>query len=196
MMDGAVTVAACHLLLHAAALATLEPLGLARIDETTWVDDHGWWVVAADFETLGARGTRLVLFADFLWHPRERPARTVSLRVRRPRRPPRRDPLRPRAPPRPPARPGRSRARVPVRERRPVRAARRGPRRPRRGRGPCLARGLPEPAQLGRVPRRHGRGRRRSVARVRRRGRERAGGRARAGATLVRARLRPPGPPR
>jgi hypothetical protein len=83
MMDGAVTVAACHLLLHAAALATLEPLGLARIDETTWVDDHGWWVVAADFETLGARGTRLVLFADFLWHPRERPARTVSARVRR-----------------------------------------------------------------------------------------------------------------
>src|SRR3954453_13217315 len=83
MMDGAVTVAACHLLLHAAARATLGPLGLARIDETTWVDDHGWWVVAADFETLGARGTRLVLFADFLWHPRERPARTVSLRVRR-----------------------------------------------------------------------------------------------------------------
>jgi hypothetical protein len=83
MMDGAVTVAACHLLLHAAARATLEPLGLARIDETTWVDDHGWWVVAADFETLGARGTRLVLFADFLWHPRERPARTVSARVRR-----------------------------------------------------------------------------------------------------------------
>jgi hypothetical protein len=83
MMDGAVTVAACHLLLHAAARATLEPLGLARIDETTWVDDHGWWVVAAEFETLGARGTRLVLFADFLWHPRERPARTVSVRVRR-----------------------------------------------------------------------------------------------------------------
>jgi hypothetical protein len=82
MMGGAVTVAACHLLLHAAARATLEPLGLARIDETTWVDDHGWWVVAADFETLGARGTRLVLFADFLWHPRERPARTVAVRVR------------------------------------------------------------------------------------------------------------------
>jgi hypothetical protein len=83
MMAGAVTVAACHLLLHAAARATLEPLGLARIDATTWLDDHGWWVVGADFETLGARGTRLVLFADFLWHPRERPARTVAVRVRR-----------------------------------------------------------------------------------------------------------------
>jgi len=78
-----VTVAACHLLLHAAARATLEPLGAARIDETTWLDDHGWWVLAADFETLGARGTRLVVFADFLWHRRERPARTVSVRVRR-----------------------------------------------------------------------------------------------------------------
>jgi hypothetical protein len=83
MMDAAVTATACHLLLHAAARATLEPLGLARVDETTWVADHGWWVVAADFETLGARGTRLVIFADFLWHPRERPARTVAVRVRR-----------------------------------------------------------------------------------------------------------------
>jgi hypothetical protein len=83
MMHADVTVAACQLLLHAAARATLEPLGLARIDETTWLDDHGWWVVAADFETLGARGTRLVVFADFLWHPRERPARTVAVRVRR-----------------------------------------------------------------------------------------------------------------
>ena len=82
MIGGAVTVAACHLLLHAAGRATLEPLGLARIDETTWLDDHGWWVVGADFETLGARGTRLVLFADFLWHLRERPARTVAVRVR------------------------------------------------------------------------------------------------------------------
>src|SRR3954466_16311153 len=58
MMDGAVTVAACHLLLHAAARATLEPLGLARIDETAAHDDHGWWVVAPDFETLRARGSR------------------------------------------------------------------------------------------------------------------------------------------
>ena len=82
MMDAVVTVAPCHLLLHAAARASLEPLGLARVDETTWVDDHGWWVVAADFETLGARGTRLVLFADFLWHLRERPERTVCARVR------------------------------------------------------------------------------------------------------------------
>ena len=82
MMGADVTVAACHLLLHAAARATLEPLGLARIDETTWLDDHGWWIVAVDFETLGARGTRLVVFADFLWHPRERPARTVAVRVR------------------------------------------------------------------------------------------------------------------
>jgi len=73
---------ACHLLLHAAARATLAPLGLERVDETTWLDDHGCWVVGADFETLGARGTRLVLFADFLWHRRERPERTVAARVR------------------------------------------------------------------------------------------------------------------
>src|SRR3954464_754501 len=83
MMDGAVTGAARPLLPPAAARATLEPLGLARIDETTWVDDHGWWLVAADFETLRARGTRLRPFPALLWHPRERPARTVSVRVRR-----------------------------------------------------------------------------------------------------------------
>src|SRR4051794_14126621 len=70
------------MLLDAAARATLAPLGLARLDASTWLDDHGWWVVATDFETLGARGTRLVLYADFLWHLRERPARTVAARVR------------------------------------------------------------------------------------------------------------------
>jgi len=77
-----VTAAACNLLLDAAARATLRPLGLARLDGTTWVDDHGWWLLAADFETLGARGTRLVVYADFLWHLRERPERTISARVR------------------------------------------------------------------------------------------------------------------
>jgi hypothetical protein len=77
-----VTTAACNLLLDAAARATLGRLGLARLDETTWLDDHGWWIVAADFETLGTRGTRLVVYADFLWHARERPARTVWARVR------------------------------------------------------------------------------------------------------------------
>ena len=76
------TAAACHLLLDAAARDALEPLGMTRHDATTWIDDHGWWVVAADFETLGARGTRLVIYADFLWHLRERPARTVAARVR------------------------------------------------------------------------------------------------------------------
>ena len=76
------TATAARLLLDAAARATLQPLGLARLDGSTWLDDHGWWVVAADFETLGARGTRLVVYADFLWHLRERPARTVSARVR------------------------------------------------------------------------------------------------------------------
>jgi hypothetical protein len=70
------------MLLDAAARATLGPLGLARLDASTWLDDHGWWVVAADFETLGARGTRLVLYADFLWHLRVRPERTVAARVR------------------------------------------------------------------------------------------------------------------
>jgi hypothetical protein len=77
-----VTATACNLLLDAAARATLRPLGLARLDGTTWVDDHGWWVLAADFETLGARGTRLVVYADFLWHVRVRPERTISARVR------------------------------------------------------------------------------------------------------------------
>jgi hypothetical protein len=77
-----VTNASCHRLLGDAAEETLEPLGLTRLDTTTWIDDHGWWLVAADFETLGARGTRLVIYADFLWHMRERPARTVAVRVR------------------------------------------------------------------------------------------------------------------
>ena len=76
------TATAPSLLLDAAARATLQPLGLARLDGSTWLDDHGWWVVAADFETLGARGTRLVVYADFLWHLRERPERTVCARVR------------------------------------------------------------------------------------------------------------------
>jgi hypothetical protein len=83
MMCGTfVTATACHKLLDAAARASLEPLGMAPLDTSTWLDDHGWWVVAADFETLGARGTRLVVYADFLWHLRERPERTVSARVR------------------------------------------------------------------------------------------------------------------
>jgi hypothetical protein len=77
-----VTATACNLLLDAAARATLRPLGLERLDGTTWLDDHGWWVLAADFETLGARGTRLVVYADFLWHLRERPERTIAARVR------------------------------------------------------------------------------------------------------------------
>jgi hypothetical protein len=66
----------------AAARPTLEPLGLVRLDAGTWLDDHDWWVVVADFETLGARGTKLVLYADFLWHLRDRPARSVAARVR------------------------------------------------------------------------------------------------------------------
>jgi hypothetical protein len=68
--------------IDAAARAALEPLGLVRLDAGTWLDDHGWWVVVADFETIGARGTRLVLYADFLWHVRDRPERTVAVRVR------------------------------------------------------------------------------------------------------------------
>ena len=82
MIARAVTNPACLALLDHAAREALGPLGMAPLDATTWLDDHGWWVVAADFETLGARGTRLVIYADFLWHLRERPARTVSARVR------------------------------------------------------------------------------------------------------------------
>ena len=76
------TSAACLALVDAAARAALEPLGLARLDRSTWIDDHGWWVVAVDFETVGVRGTRLVLYADFLWHVRDRPERRVAARVR------------------------------------------------------------------------------------------------------------------
>jgi hypothetical protein len=66
-----------------AARAALAPLGLVQLGETTtWLDDHGWWVVGVDFERTRARGTRLVVFADFLWHVRDRPARTVVARVR------------------------------------------------------------------------------------------------------------------
>ena len=76
------TPATCLMVIDAAARAALAPLGMVRLDSSTWLDDHGWWVVAADFETLGARGTRLVIYADFLWHVRDRPARTVAARVR------------------------------------------------------------------------------------------------------------------
>ena len=68
--------------LDAAACSALEPLGLKRLDASTWLDDHDWWVVVVDFETIGARGTRLVVYADFLWHARERPERSVAARVR------------------------------------------------------------------------------------------------------------------
>ena len=70
------------MLIDAAARAALAPLGMTRLDSSTWLDDHGWWVVVVDFETLAARGTRLVVYADFLWHVRDRPARSVSVRVR------------------------------------------------------------------------------------------------------------------
>ena len=71
-------------LLDSAAAGALEPLGLIRVDgSVTWVDDHGWWVVGVDFETVGrGRGTRLVVFADFLWHGRDRLVRSVAARVR------------------------------------------------------------------------------------------------------------------
>jgi hypothetical protein len=71
-------------LLDSAAAGALEPLGLIRVDESgTWVDDHGWWVLGVDFETVGRdRGTRLVVFADFLWHGRDRLVRSVAARVR------------------------------------------------------------------------------------------------------------------
>ena len=68
--------------LDAAARSALEPLGLVRLDASTWLDDHDWWVVVVDFETIGARGTRLVVYADFLWHVRDRPERSVGARVR------------------------------------------------------------------------------------------------------------------
>ena len=71
-------------LLDSAAAAALEPLGLVRLpDASTWLDDHGWWVLGVDFETVGRdRGTRLVVFADFLWHERGHLVRSVSARVR------------------------------------------------------------------------------------------------------------------
>ena len=76
--------AAALRLLDSAAAGALEPLGLIRVNGSgTWVDDHGWWVVGVDFETVGrGRGTRLVVFADFLWHGRDRLVRSVAARVR------------------------------------------------------------------------------------------------------------------
>jgi hypothetical protein len=65
-----------------AARAALVPLGLVQIPgRMAWLDDHGWWVVVVEFETTPGRGTTLVVFADFLWHVRDRPARTVGARV-------------------------------------------------------------------------------------------------------------------
>lgn len=71
-------------LLEDTAAASLEPRGLVRLDRSaTWMDDHGWWVVAVELETVGRdRGTRLVLFADFMWHGRPRLERSVVARVR------------------------------------------------------------------------------------------------------------------
>ncbi|MDX6722502.1 MAG: hypothetical protein QOD73_906 [Solirubrobacteraceae bacterium] len=69
--------------LDRAAHAALAPLGLVRMPgRMAWLDDHGWWVVVVEFETTPARTTTLVVFADFLWHVRDRPARTVGARVR------------------------------------------------------------------------------------------------------------------
>jgi hypothetical protein len=69
--------------LERAAHAALAPRGLEKLPGTTaWLDDHGWWVVVVEFETTPARGTTLVIYADFLWHVRDRPARTVGARVR------------------------------------------------------------------------------------------------------------------
>jgi hypothetical protein len=70
-------------LLERTAHAALAPLGLVRLPgRPAWLDDHGWWVVVVEFDTTPARGTTLVVFADFLWHVRDRPARTVGARVR------------------------------------------------------------------------------------------------------------------
>jgi hypothetical protein len=71
------------MVLDRAAHAALAPLGLVRMPgRMAWLDDHGWWVVVVEFETRPARATALVVFADFLWHVRDRPARTVGARVR------------------------------------------------------------------------------------------------------------------
>ena len=68
----------------AAAAAALGPLGLTRVDgSATWIDDHDWWVLGVAFEPAGReRGTRLVVFADFLWHDRGGLERSVAARVR------------------------------------------------------------------------------------------------------------------
>jgi hypothetical protein len=69
--------------LEHAAHAALAPLGLARVPgRMAWLDDHGWWVVVVEFETTPVRGTTLVMSADFLWHARDRPGRSVTARVR------------------------------------------------------------------------------------------------------------------
>jgi hypothetical protein len=71
-------------LVNRAARQHLRPLGLQQRGRSRlWLDDHGWWVVAVDFESSAyAQGSRLAVFADFMWHGRDYLAYAVGGRVR------------------------------------------------------------------------------------------------------------------
>jgi hypothetical protein len=72
-------------LINRSARERLKPLGLKQKGQSRlWLDDHGWWVLGVDFESFAyAQGSRLVVFADFMWHRRDYVAYAVGGRVRR-----------------------------------------------------------------------------------------------------------------
>jgi hypothetical protein len=72
-------------LINRAARERLKPLGLKQKGQSRlWLDDHGWWVLGVDFESFAyAQGSRLVVFADFMWHRRDHIAYAVGGRVGR-----------------------------------------------------------------------------------------------------------------
>jgi hypothetical protein len=71
-------------LVNRAAREHLRPLGLHQKGRSRlWLDDHGWWIVAVDFESPAyEEGTRLLVFADFMWSGRDYLAHTVGGRLR------------------------------------------------------------------------------------------------------------------
>jgi hypothetical protein len=70
-------------LINRAARKRLKPLGLNQKGQSRlWLDDHGWWVLGVDFESFAySQGSRLVVFADFMWNGRDHIAHAVGGRV-------------------------------------------------------------------------------------------------------------------
>jgi hypothetical protein len=57
-------------IVNRAAREHLRPLGLVQQGQSRyWTDDHGWWVIRVDFRSPAyAQGSRLTLYADFMWN--------------------------------------------------------------------------------------------------------------------------------